>query len=95
MSRIGSPNPVLDAPNAISVPVTTLDEVAAQRERVPSWIVMDIEGWEIAALKSARASAAAQPFRHRTSSVGVGVVRPFAHEISRSFCRNSGSTRFR
>ena len=54
MSRIGRPNPVLEAPNAISVPVTTLDEVAAQRQRVPAWIVMDIEGWEIAALKSAR-----------------------------------------
>jgi FkbM family methyltransferase len=54
MSRIGRPNPLLAATKAVSVAVTTLDEVAERRQKRPSWVIMDIEGWEIAALKSAR-----------------------------------------
>ena len=54
MSRIGRPNPVLAVTQCVRVPVTTLDEVAGRRQRRPSWVIMDIEGWEIAALRSAR-----------------------------------------
>ena len=54
MSRPGRPNPLLDMTNAVRVAVTTLDEVSEQRQLRPSWIIMDIEGWEIAALRSAR-----------------------------------------
>ena len=36
------------------VPVTTLDAFASARGRLPDLVVMDIEGWEIAALEGAR-----------------------------------------
>lgn len=54
MSRLGRPNPVLAVTQCVRVPVTTLDEVAERRRKRPAWVIMDIEGWEIAALRSAR-----------------------------------------
>jgi FkbM family methyltransferase len=54
MGRAGRPNPRLPATDRIEVPVTTLDAVASSRERRPDLVVMDIEGWEIAALEGAR-----------------------------------------
>jgi FkbM family methyltransferase len=56
-SRLGSANP--DRPQAaettsITVPVTTVDEVCAARGLAPDWIIMDIEGYEAAALEGAR-----------------------------------------
>jgi FkbM family methyltransferase len=54
MARLGRPNPVLGRTSAVSAVVTTLDAFAAARGSKPSWIVMDIEGWEIAALRGAR-----------------------------------------
>ena len=54
MSRMGRANPALSATRATTVAVTTLDEVVNRHQQCPSWVIMDIEGWEIAALKSAR-----------------------------------------
>ena len=54
MSRLGRANPALIATTAINVAMTTLDEIVNRRQKCPSWVIMDIEGWEIAALKSAR-----------------------------------------
>jgi len=61
------------------VPVVTLDAFAASRSRFPSWILMDVEGWEIAALRGAEwltpddVKAVAPPvLRHRL------VLRPEA-----------------
>ena len=54
MGRAGRPNPRLSATDRIEVPVTTLDAVRAARGRMPDLVVMDIEGWEIAALEGAR-----------------------------------------
>jgi FkbM family methyltransferase len=54
MSRAGQPNPLLPHASARRVPVTTLDAFAAGRTRMPSWILMDVEGWEIAALHGGR-----------------------------------------
>jgi FkbM family methyltransferase len=54
MSRAGQPNPLLPDARVRRVPVTTLDAFAGTRNRVPSWILMDVEGWEIAALRGAR-----------------------------------------
>lgn len=54
MSRAGQPNPLLPEARAHRVAITTLDAVAASRDRFPSWILMDVEGWEIAALRGAR-----------------------------------------
>ena len=55
MGRAGRPNPRLPATDRIEVPVTTLEAFAAARGRLPDLVVMDIEGWEIAALEGARA----------------------------------------
>lgn len=54
MSRAGQPNPLLQHTTARRVPVTTLDAFASARRQWPSWILMDVEGWEIAALRGAR-----------------------------------------
>jgi FkbM family methyltransferase len=54
MGRAGRPNPQLPATDRIEVPVTTLDAFASGRGKHPALIVMDIEGWEIAALEGAR-----------------------------------------
>ena len=54
MSRAGQPNPLLAATTRRRVPVVTLDAFARTRGRLPSWILMDVEGWEIAALRGAR-----------------------------------------
>lgn len=54
MSRAGQPNPLLPDATARRVPVTTLDAFAASRPRLPSWILMDVEGGEISALRGAR-----------------------------------------
>jgi FkbM family methyltransferase len=54
MGRAGTPNPSLERTETIRVPVITLDGFALTRGRLPAWVVMDIEGWEIAALRGAR-----------------------------------------
>jgi FkbM family methyltransferase len=54
MGRAGQANPQLTRAKPIRVPVTTLDAVAATRGRLPAAVVMDVEGWEIAALRGAR-----------------------------------------
>lgn len=54
MARAGRANPLLKRVVKVRVPVTTLDTFAADSGRVPAWVIMDIEGWEIAALRAAR-----------------------------------------
>lgn len=55
IARLESPNPIAgDAARPISVNITTIDEFCVQRNVKPNWIVMDIEGFEIAALEGAR-----------------------------------------
>ena len=53
-SRPGSPNPEISESVRIEVPITTLDAFAAARGRTPALVMMDIEGWEVAALQGAR-----------------------------------------
>lgn len=53
-SRLGAPNPDRDETHQeVAVAVTTIDEFCAARSIEPTWIVMDIEGYEIAALRGA------------------------------------------
>lgn len=55
MSRLGSENPELAGKTTrIRVPMTTLDDYCEKEGFVPSWIRMDIEGFEVAALRGAR-----------------------------------------
>ena len=54
MARAGRANPLIQKPETVRVPVTTLDAFRRARTKSPSWIMMDIEGWEIAALRGAR-----------------------------------------
>src|SRR5207249_1160912 len=56
MSRLGSPNPQLSAGSVQCqrVPITSLDQYCGSRDLEPDWIVIDIEGYEFAALAGAR-----------------------------------------
>jgi FkbM family methyltransferase len=62
MGRAGLPNPRLRDPRRITVPVIALDALARERRTTPAFVVMDIEGWEIAALQGARMLLATTPF---------------------------------
>lgn len=54
-SRLGEANPdrPKSATTSIVVPITTVDAFCSERELVPNWIIMDIEGYEVAALQGA------------------------------------------
>jgi FkbM family methyltransferase len=56
MSRLGRTNPALPAGAAreVLVEVTTLDRFCSARGLRPDWVVMDIEGFEVAALLGGR-----------------------------------------
>ena len=54
MARVMRANPLLPNTEAVRVPVTTLDRFSDGRQLKPGWIVMDIEGWEVAALRGGR-----------------------------------------
>ena len=62
MARAEHANPLLSQTTRISVPVITLDGYLQSQLRRPDCIVMDIEGWEIAALRGARSILEGQPF---------------------------------
>lgn len=54
-SRLGAPNPERDeAHSAVKVPITTIDDFCRENRIAPDWIVMDIEGYEVGALRGAR-----------------------------------------
>src|SRR5260370_8419602 len=55
MSRLGEPNKALEGRvDEITVPVLTLDEYCGSEGLQPDWLLIDIEGFEIAALAGAR-----------------------------------------
>ena len=55
MARLESPNPLIrTATRPITVPVVTLDDFCEAEGVTPDWVIMDIEGFEIAALRGAR-----------------------------------------
>jgi len=54
MSSLGAPNKeIAHLVSPITVPVTTLDKFCESTNLVPDWLLMDIEGFEIAALEGA------------------------------------------
>jgi FkbM family methyltransferase len=55
MSRLGEPNALIaDRARALRVPVVTLDDFCRERALRPDWLLIDIEGFELAALAGAR-----------------------------------------
>lgn len=58
-SRLGEPNPErLESHKSFNVSLTTIDAFCAERNIRPNWILIDIEGYEVAALKGARQTVA-------------------------------------
>lgn len=55
LSRLGTPNPEVPvAPtSAVDVPVTTIDVFCREVRIDPDWLVIDIEGYEVCALRGA------------------------------------------
>lgn len=53
MSRLGRPNQLLKATQPIAVPVITIDDYRRRNALEPDWILIDIEGFEFAALRGA------------------------------------------
>lgn len=66
-SKLGRLNPDAPAGTEIEVPLVTLDEFCQARGLVPDWIVIDVEGFEGAALSGARRTI-------RSAPGGIGVV---------------------
>ena len=51
LSRIGAANPAIVGPaDSRDVPMTTLDQYFRSADRVPDWILIDVEGYEFDAL---------------------------------------------
>jgi FkbM family methyltransferase len=53
MSRLAEQNSLLDSAERITVPVTAIDDFCARTGMEPDWILIDIEGFELAALRGA------------------------------------------
>jgi len=62
MGRAQQPNPLLRRTRRITVPVKNMDSIFEDTERLPDCVLVDIEGWEIAALLGAPRLLAAEPF---------------------------------
>jgi FkbM family methyltransferase len=55
MSRLETPNPALaDRARPMTVPVVTVDAYCAAEGVVPDWLIIDVEGFELAVLAGAR-----------------------------------------
>jgi len=53
-SRLGSPNrDRRETHRTLTVPLTTIDDFCGSRQLQPDWILIDIEGYEVAALRGA------------------------------------------
>jgi FkbM family methyltransferase len=72
MSRMGAQNSLLDSTETIAVPITTIDDYCARTGLEPDWILIDIEGFELAALRGAARTIE----RHRGSLGLVVEIHP-------------------
>jgi FkbM family methyltransferase len=68
MSRLAEQNSLLDSTEPITVPVTTIDDFCARTGLEPDWILIDIEGFELAALRGA-----ARTIERRRGNLGLVV----------------------
>lgn len=61
VSRLGSPvDLIAESARKVTAPVVTLDEYCEANELYPDWLVMDIEGFELAALSGCKRLLAKQ-----------------------------------
>jgi FkbM family methyltransferase len=76
-SRLGKPNPERpENHRSFTVPITTIDQFCAEQNVRPDWMLIDIEGYEVAALRGARATIAS-----RNGGLGIVVeMHPFLWE---------------
>jgi FkbM family methyltransferase len=81
MSRLGAPNRALAGrAREMKVPVITLDDFCRERGLAPDWLLIDVEGFEIAALRGARELIA-----RRKGALGVVVeMHPNVWESART-----------
>ena len=82
MSRLGEQNTLLHSTEPIAVPVITIDDYCARTGLEPDWILIDIEGFEIAALRGA-----AHTLQRHRGSLGMVV------EIHPSLWASAGTSR--
>jgi len=68
MSRLAEQNSLLDSAERITVPVITIDDFCARTGLEPDWILIDIEGFELAALRGA-----ARTIERRQGNLGLVV----------------------
>lgn len=61
MSRLGSPNPLLAETTVVKVDVTTLDAFCAKEGIRPDVVLMDVEGFELYALRGFRYTIQSNP----------------------------------
>lgn len=54
LSRLGSPNPDAPPGSPVEVTVTTIDTFCSEQKVMPQWLIVDVEGYEVAVLKGAR-----------------------------------------
>jgi FkbM family methyltransferase len=79
MSRLGEPNQAIAGRvSPVTVPVTTLDAFSEKSALEPDWLLIDIEGFEIAALKGAT-----RLIKRRKDELGVIVeMHPNAWDVA-------------
>jgi FkbM family methyltransferase len=82
MSRLGEQNRLLDSTERITVQVITIDDLCTRTGLEPDWMLIDIEGFEIAALRGA-----ARTIERRRGNLGLVV------EIHPSLWASAGTTR--
>lgn len=61
MSRLGSPNPLLKDTTVVKVEVTTLDAFCEREAICPNVVLMDVEGFELYALRGFQRTILANP----------------------------------
>jgi FkbM family methyltransferase len=60
-SRLGEPNPERpENHRSFTVQITTIDQFCAEQNVKPDWMLIDIEGYEVAALRGARVTIASR-----------------------------------
>jgi FkbM family methyltransferase len=79
MSRLHAPNPLIaQRTSSLTVPVTTIDSFCRRHNVTPDWLLVDVEGLEMAVLRGAQATIC-----RCTTRLGIVVeMHPSAWQLS-------------